>query len=440
LLNKTSQDTAAVKVAVFGLGFVGLPLALSFAMRGCRVIGVDINQELVTELNNGITHHLEAYKNVPIQKILAEQLANGNFRATSDPAAAMAECDNIIVTVGIPVEDGEHYLGHLEGCIRSVAGGLKPNDLVIIRSTLIPGMTRNFIKPLLESGGLVAGEDFYLAYSSERIAEGKAFDEFEQMPALVSGINRESLDRAVALLGIVTKAEIHPASSFEVVETAKVVENISRDVNIAMVNELARFTKALGLDVFEVIRMANTHKRVNLLFPGPGVGGYCIPNALHYLAPKAEELGVPLQLMPVARAINQKTPRYIVGMVNKHLPVPLNEAKIAVLGIAMKDYSNDDRLSPALQIIWLMEQSGIKVAAFDPAVPYKYGFSAETLEEAVEGAHGILVLARQEGIAYDNFDLFRSKMSQQGTPFIVDTRNLYHRPVVEEAGMILEAL
>ncbi|MHB8170622.1 MAG: nucleotide sugar dehydrogenase [Thermincolia bacterium] len=440
MLNVTIQENRRIKVAVFGLGFVGLPLALSFALRGCKVMGVDINNTLVTELNNGVTHHLEFCGQVPIQQILAEQLAKGNFIATTDAAEAMANCDNIIVTVGIPVQDGEHCTSHLEECIKAVAQGLKLHDLVVIRSTLVPGMTRNFIKPLLETGGLQAGEDFHLAYSSERIAEGKAFIEFEQMPALVSGINGASLDRAMGLLGIVTKADIHPASSIEVVETAKVVENISRDVNIAMVNELARFTKAMGLDVFEVIQMANTHKRVNLLFPGPGVGGYCIPNALHYLAPKAEEMGVALELMLVARKINEKTPRFIVGMINKHFTVPLSEAKIAVLGLAMKDFSNDDRLSPALQIIWLMEQSGIKVAAYDPAVPSRYSFTVDTLEEAVDGAHGILVLARQREIVYDDFQLFRDKMSTAGKPFIVDTRNLYLRSQVEGAGMILESL
>lgn len=428
------------KVAVFGLGFVGLPLALSYALRGCQVTGVDVDRQLVEELNNGITHHLERYHDTPIQEVLAEELKNNRFKATTDAGEALEKCDNFIMTVGIPVIDGRHDFGHVESCARTIASGLKPGDLVIVRSTLVPGMTRNFIKPILEESGLTAGKDFYLAYSSERIAEGKAFDEFENMPTLISGINDASRDRAKALMGIVTKAELVEASSFEVVESAKVMENISRDVNIAMVQEFARFTKALGIDIFEVIRVANTHKRVQLLFPGPGVGGYCLPNAIHYLSPKADELGVPLKLLRLARNINENVPAFVAGLVTKNLPVPPGQAKVAVLGIAMKDYSSDDRISPAIDVINAMLKIGIKVAAFDPAVPTRHDFSVSSLDEAVKDAHGIVVLAKQDGIGYTNFKLFKSVMSKAGTPFIVDTKNYYDRDEVEAAGLILESL
>lgn len=435
-----NMKTNGTKVAVFGLGFVGLPLALSYAIRGCHVTGVDIDRRLVDELNNGITHHLERYHDTPIQDVLAEQLKNGRFQATADAGEALKKCDNFIMTVGIPVIDGKHDFSHVESCARTIAAGLKPGDLVIVRSTLVPGMTRNFIKPILEENGLSAEKDFYLAYSSERIAEGKAFDEFENMPTLISGINEASRDRAKALMGIVTKADLVEASCFEVVESAKVMENISRDVNIAMVQEFARFTKALSVDIFEVIRVANTHKRVQLLFPGPGVGGYCLPNAIHYLTPKADELGVPLKLLRLARKINEDVPAFVTGLVTKNLPVPANKAKVAVLGIAMKDYSSDDRISPALDVIELLLKSGIKVAAFDPAVPTRHEFSVSSLEDAVKDAHGILVLAKQDGIGYTNFKLFNSMMSKAGTPFIVDTKNYYDRNEVKAAGFILESL
>lgn len=427
-------------VAVFGLGFVGLPLALSFAMRGCQVIGVDVNKTLVQELNQGITYHRESYHHTPIQKILKSQLKAKRFYATTDAAEAMAKCDNIIVTVGVPVENGQPSLDHIVAAGRAIAAGLKPGDLVLIRSTLIPGTTRNLVLPILETSGLKAGQDFYLAYSSERIAEGRAFEEFENMPAVVSGIDRPSRDKAMELLSIVTKADLVPASSLEVVETAKVMENISRDVNIAMVNEFARFTKAMGLDIFEVVRIANTHQRVKLLSPGPGVGGYCLPNALHYLAPKADELGVPLPLLRTARQINEQVPGFVVSLVVKHLPVPASRARIAVFGIAMKDFSSDERLSPALDVIGLMRRAGMQVAAYDPVVPTRYDFSVDSLEEAIQDAHGIVVLARQEGIDYCDFALFKSLMSREGKPFIVDTRNIYIRSKVEKAGFILETL
>jgi len=431
---------SAVKVAVFGLGFVGLPLALSYALRGCRVIGVDIDQNLINELNNGITHHLEKFHDTPIQEVLAEQLKNGRFSATANGREALAECTYHIMTVGIPVTDKGHDFSHIESCSRTIAAGLKKDDLVLVRSTMVPGMTRNFVLPILEGSGLKAGEDFYLAYSSERIAEGKAFDEFENMPTLISGINAISAEKVRQLMSIITRAELHVASSIEVVETAKVMENISRDVNIAMVNEYARFCEALGIDIFEVIKLANTHKRVKLLTPGPGVGGYCIPNALHYLAPKADELDVPLRLLRTARRINEDVPAFVVSLVTKNLPVPAKDAKVAVLGMAMKDYSSDDRLSPALEVIKLMQLSGITVAAFDPAVPTKYDYKVDSLEEAVKDAHAILVLARQNSIGYTNYKLFSSLMSKAGPPVIVDTKNLYNRIEVEEHGFIFAAI
>lgn len=430
-----------VKVAIFGLGFVGLPLALSYALRGCEVIGVDVDPHLVDQLNKGITHHLEKYHDTPIQEVLKEQLAAKRFYATLDAGHALKECKNFILTIGIPVRaDGSHDFSHVESCARAVASGLKPGDLVIVRSTLIPGMTRSFVMPILEESRLAAGKDFYLAYSSERIAEGKAFDEFENMPTLIAGLDDASLKKAMELMSIVTKAELVAASSFEVVETAKVMENISRDVNIAMVNEFARFTKALGIDIFEVIKVANTHKRVQLLVPGPGVGGYCIPNALHYLTPKADELNVPLNLLRTARRINEEVPAFVGSLVSKNLPVPPSEAKIAVLGIAMKDYSSDDRQSPALDVIRVLLDSGMTVAAFDPAVPTEHSFKVDTLEEAVKDAHGIVVLAKQNGIGYNNYKLFKELMSKAGQLFIVDTKNLYSPEEVAAAGIKLESL
>jgi len=427
-------------VAVFGLGYVGLPLALSFAMRGCKVIGVDTNRELVGSINAGMTDYYEHYRGKSIREILKEQLEAGNFVAVPDASRAMRECKEIIVTVGIPVVNGRLETGFIKSCAREIAGGLKRGDLVLVRSTVTPGFTREVILPILESSGLKAGKDFYLAYSSERIAEGRAFEEFESMPALVGGLDPASTEKACKLLGIITKAEIYRASSFEVVETTKVIENISRDVNIALVNELARLTKAMNVDIFEVIELANTHKRVNLLKPGPGVGGYCIPNALYYLMPKAEEFKAALSLMEEARRVNDKMPAYVAGLVMGLLSVEPGKAKVAALGVAMKDYSSDDRLSPALKVIEILRGKGIEVAAFDPAVPAKYEFMKDSFEEALEGSHGAVILALQKGIDYFNLNKFKEMMSKEGTPFIVDTRNVYGRGRRKESGIIIESI
>ncbi|MEW6192755.1 MAG: nucleotide sugar dehydrogenase [Bacillota bacterium] len=411
------------EIAVFGLGFVGLPLSLCFTLAGCRVIGVDVDAGLVEEINSGITHHQERYRGIPIQDILRQELARGSFTATTDPREALAEVQDIVVTVGLPVVDGEPDAGLLAACLKSIAAGLKPGDLVLVRSTLVPGMMRRLVKPLLEESGLRAGEDFYLGYAPERIAEGRAFEEFVTMPVVVSGIDEESLAEAGALLKVITRAELVPASSFEAAEVAKLVENISRDVNIALVNELTAVTQALGISIFEVVRLANTHKRVKLLQPGPGVGGYCLPNAFYYLLPAARAAGVDLELMPAARRVNDAMPRRVADTVLRLLPVPPAQARVAVLGLAMKDFSSDSRQSPALKVVEHLQAAGVTVLAFDPAVPKLYPFQVDTFEKAVDGAHGAVILAKQEGMPVEDPTVF-ARFLDPANPFVVDTKNV----------------
>lgn len=427
-------------VAVFGLGFVGLPLALSFSMKKIKVVGIDISDELITELNSGITHHLEQYKNRTIQEILKEQLKEGNFEATKDAQYAMGKCNNIIVTVGIPVlNNGEAYMEHLRAVCETISQNLKKDDVIVFRGTLVPGSMRSFVGPLLEKSGLKAGEDFFLGYASERIAEGKAFDEFENMPTLVSGINEDSAKATKELLKMITKAEIIIASSFEVVETAKVLENLSRDINIAMVNEFAKFTKGLDIDIFEVINLANTHKRVNLLNPGPGVGGYCIPNAFHYLNAKAKDMGVNLELSAIARRVNMDTPMRIAEVAMGKLTDKPENSKICVLGMAMKDFSSDDRMSPAIEVIRIILEKGVQVSVYDPAIPTDYDYLCKDIDSALENADGVIILAKQKEIDFNNLDKFK-KLLKDANPFILDTKNVYNREEVEAKGLHYESI
>ncbi len=416
------------RVAVIGLGYIGLPLSLSFAMKGTPVIGVDANPALVKEINEGITHHLESYEGKGIRQILQEELAKGRFRATTDYSEAIPGSLAIIVTVGIPIHSGDPDTSYLRSAMSSIGQYLEAGQVVIIRSTVIPGMTGGILRQILEeTSGLVAGEDFDLAYCSERIAEGRAFEEFESMPAVLAGVNGRSAAAAEAIIAkVTTRAPIHRASDMMVVEASKVIENVQRDVNIAMVQEFARFTEALGIDIHEVIRVANTHQRVNLLTPGPGVGGYCLPNALYYLLPKAAELGVSLDLLRLARQINDQVPRLLVERVNlwaeKRQRAPQN-VKVAVLGIAMKDYSSDDRISPPLETVRLLQQEGYQVKAFDPAVPTQYPFKVTDFREAIAGTDVIMILARQEGIPFEEIAEWRTLAAAE--LFIVDTRNVY---------------
>ncbi len=422
------------EVAVFGLGFVGLPLALCFTLANCRVVGVDVDAGLVQEINNGVTHHHEQYRGFPIQEILRQELARGSFKATTDPEEALSRARDIVVTVGLPVVEGEPDTRPLTDCLRTITTGLKPGDLVLVRSTLVPGMMRRLVKPLLEESGLTAGRDFYLGYAPERIAEGRAFEEFVTMPVIVSGVDEISRNEAASLLQIITRAETLPASSFEVAEAAKLVENISRDVSIALVNELSALTGAMGINTFEVVRLANSHKRVKLLQPGPGVGGYCLPNAFRYLAPVAREAGIDLQLMAAARRVNDTMPRRVADMVIKLLPVPPAAARVAVLGLAMKDFSSDSRESPALKVVAHLQEAGLAVRAFDPLVPDLYPFQVGSLEQALDGAHGMVVLARQQGFETKNIEVL-TRFLDPSAPFVVDTKNVFGSMETVPAGL-----
>lgn len=423
-------------ICVIGLGYVGLPLALSFAMKGYKVYGVDSNQDLISELRRGETHHLESYNGKTIQEILKDQLQSKNFIPMLDYKEAMQACNDIIVTVPIPVYGGKPYYEYLISCAKEIKNNLRKGQLILLRSTVVPGTTRSIFLPILEENGLKCGKDFYLAYASERIAEGRAFEEFENMPTALAGFCEVSTQRAIDLIKIICKAEVIVASSFEVVETAKVIENLQRDINIAMVNEFERFTKAMNLDIFEVIKVANTHKRVNLLYPGPGVGGFCIPNAFYYLNAKAEEIGVELKLSKTARIFNEGMPAYISDLVMNVIEKYGTKKRVAVLGIAMKDYSSDDRLSPAIEIIKILRQRGVEIKAFDPAVKKEYDFKVNSLKEVLEDVEIILILARQHGIEFDKI----FEYVPPSKAIVIDTRDVFTYKDAREKGFILEKI
>ncbi|SHK07898.1 UDP-N-acetyl-D-mannosaminuronic acid dehydrogenase [Hathewaya proteolytica DSM 3090] len=436
---KESVEEQYKNVCVFGQGFVGLPLSLSFALRGCNVTGIDVDHNLVMETNCGNTHHTEKFFGIGIKEILNYCIEEKSYIATTDADEAVKQCNNIIVTVGIPVNDGVHNMAYLESATRTIGRNLKKGDLVIIRSTVIPGTTEEFILPILEKeSSMVAGKDFYLAYASERIAEGVAFDEFANMNTIVGGVNEKSLEKAMKVLSIVCKADVIPATNIKAVETSKVFENVQRDVNIAMCQEFARFTEELGIDIHEVVSLANTHKRVKLLTPGPGVGGYCIPNAYNYIAPKADEMGISMEILQLCREKNANLPRFIVDkteeMLNK-INKTLGGSKVAVLGLAMKDYSNDDRISPPIDICNLLLERGADVKAFDSIVPTEYDYKVSNQVEALHESDALLILTKQHNMILDDVKLFKKHMQESSV--IIDTKGVVNKEEAENLGFLV---
>lgn len=422
-------------LAVFGLAYVGLPLSLSYAMKGVKVYGIDISEGLVNNLKAGITHLYENHKGKPITEILKKCLENEKFIPSTDADEALRMCDKFIITVGIP-SNGEHLnFEPLQSACATVSQGLKKDDTVVIRGTVVPGTTEEKLIPILEKSGLKAGDDFHLVFCPERISEGNAFEEFENIPVIISGINSISIDMGREIIKILSGAEPIAVSSIKTAETAKVVENIHRDLNIAMINQLAEFCRRLGIDVFEFIEAVNTHPRVHLLKPGPGVGGYCIPNALHYLKPKADELNANIKLLSVAREINNNVPLNIA----KEIRMLINasgkdaaKAKVAILGIAMKDNCSDDRQSPVINIIYHLKAMGIDVSAYDSCVAAGYDFKTDSLEDCIRQADLMLIAALQPGMDYNNYRLFKMLMNEN--PIIFDTRNVINKTRAKEFG------
>ena len=438
LTENMPDDSLNKRICIFGHGFIGLPLALSFSLRGCSVIGVDIDKGLVDDINRGTTHHYEMLKDITIQQILKRELYKSRYLATTDAGDAVRTSSNIIVTVGVPVVEGRCLTGYLAQACMTIGKNLKKDDLVIIRSTVIPGTTEEILMPILENeSGMRGGIDFYLAYSPERVAEGRTLDEFVNMPTLVAGVNKESAYRAAELLGIVCKAKIIEAGSIKEAEISKLFENVQRDVNIALAQEFARFTEAMGVDIFEVVKLANTHKRVNILTPGPGVGGYCIPNAFHYLEPKARQLSVDLDIIKLCRSKNADMPGFITSKVEELLGKAgksLSQSKIAILGIAMKDYSNDSRMSPAIDIAEILLKKGGRVDAFDPRVQGLHSFKVHSQDAALAGADAVILLSRQHGINYDDLVYMAGIMNEN--PVYLDTKSVVDRQEAEGLGFI----
>ncbi|MGD8188699.1 nucleotide sugar dehydrogenase [Brevibacillus ginsengisoli] len=429
--------TQPVRVAVIGLGFVGLPLALTYAMKGAQVIGIDALPSLIDEINAAHSHHLESYQGKMLAQILKEQIEAGRFKGTTSYEEAAQVVNNYIVTVGLPVSNGDPILQPLKNCAHTLGSVLKKGDTVMIRSTVVPGTTQEVIQPILEEvSGLKAGEDFYLTYCSERIAEGRAFEEFIHMPLVLGGVNEASAMKGKELLSFISETDI-TISDIRVVETSKVIENIQRDVNIAMVQEFARFAETFGIDTFELIKVANTHKRVNLLTPGPGVGGFCLPNALYYLQPKANELGVSLSLLQTARRINDDVPNVLTDMLEEALKASgksLVGSRVAVLGLAMKDFSNDDRVSPVHDLIKILQGRGVEVVSYDPAVPSIYTHKVDSLEAAVKGADALFLTALQQEFAEVNWNEVAALMNQ--SPVLFDTKNRIPRDVDAQVKVV----
>ncbi|MGD8497242.1 MAG: nucleotide sugar dehydrogenase, partial [Gemmatimonadales bacterium] len=353
-------------VGVIGLGYVGLPLAVAFAEAGLRTLGFDINADVVARINEGDSHILDV-----ASARLAALAGAGTLEATGD-FGRLEEADAIVICVPTPLsKTDDPDMSYIFAATDSVREHLRPGQLVVLESTTYPGTTREMVQPLLEETGLAAGVDFFLAFSPERVDPGNKQWHIENTPKIVGGLTPDCHRLAVALYGEALE-RIVEVSSPEAAELAKILENTFRAVNIGLVNEMAVISDRLGIDVWEVIDAAATKPYGFMrFFPGPGLGGHCIPVDPHFLAWKMKTLHYRTRFIELAAEINAEMPRYVVERVAEALnrvKKPLNGSAVLLLGMSYKPDVDDVRESPAFDIVQLLRQRGAHVEFHDPYV------------------------------------------------------------------------
>jgi UDP-N-acetyl-D-glucosamine dehydrogenase len=365
-LEQKIKDKTVV-VGILGLGYVGLPLAREFALAGVKVMGFDIDEAKVKKLNSGKSI-LKTVSHESVRKMVK----SGMFVATA-AMAQMKKADAILICVPTPLtENREPDMQYVEKSCYTIAEYIRADQLISLESTTYPGTTRELMKPILEANGLKAGKDFYLAYSPEREDPGNKYFTTKTIPKVVGGLTATCKRLAYRLYSLAIDTMV-PVSSLEAAESAKILENVYRCINIAMVNELKMVFDRMGIDVWEVIRAASTKPfGYHPFYPGPGLGGHCIPIDPFYLTWKARQYGMPTRFIELAGEINTDMPHYVMHKVMDALNVKkksLNGSKVLVLGLAYKPDIDDVRESPSLELIELLKAGGAKVDYNDPYLP-----------------------------------------------------------------------
>jgi UDP-N-acetyl-D-glucosamine dehydrogenase len=423
---RAALDAKTATIGVIGLGYVGLPLAITAALRGLTVLGFDIDQSKMARIAAGDSY-IEAVPSADLKSMVD----SGSFAATTD-FSRLGECGVIVVCVPTPLtKHREPDLSYVENTARDIAAQLKPATLVVLESTTFPGTTSEVMTPILETSGLKAGTDFFVAFSPEREDPGNASFRTATIPKIVAGDGPEARDLVQAFYGQVVE-QVVPVSTTATAEAVKITENVFRAVNIALVNELKLIYDAMGIDVWEVIDGAATKPFGFMPFyPGPGLGGHCIPIDPFYLSWKAREHEMTTRFIELAGEINTRMPHHIVTRVRKLLDVErgrgLHGARILLIGLAYKKNVSDVRESPSVRLIELLEAEGAKADFHDPHVP-----AVPRMREhpTLMGrpSVGLDVLADYDAIliATDHDAVDYAALVASGVP-IVDTRNAIER-------------
>lgn len=410
-----------LNVGVVGLGYVGLPLAVEKAKAGFKTIGFDVQKEKVDMVNDG--HN---YIGDVVNEDLAALVNDGMIEATTD-WSRISDCDFVAICVPTPLDIHQQPdTSYMESSARTIAPRIKPGSMVVLESTTYPGTTEELIKPILEEGsGLTCGVDFYLGFSPERVDPGNLIYKTKNTPKVVGAIGDDALECIAAVYEAVLDGGVTRVSSPAVAEMEKILENTYRNINIGLVNELAQLCDKMGIDVWEVIDAAKTKPYgFTAFYPGPGLGGHCIPLDPYYLSWKAREYGFHTTMIEASMTVNDGMPEWCASRAARILNrqgKAANGANVLVLGVAYKQDIDDYRESPALRLIDRLEKRGCDITYFDPWVP-EYRFQGETrhsipelTEEALSDADLVVVACAHTNVDYD--------FVQQYAKAILDTKN-----------------
>lgn len=416
LLNKLKNKTA--KLGVVGLGYVGLPLAVEKAKAGYEVIGFDVQDQKVNMVNNG-----QNYIGDIIDSDLKELVEKGMLKATTD-FSFVKDVDTVCIAVPTPLDlYKQPDLSYVEASTRSVAKYLHTGMLVVLESTTYPGTTEEVCKPILEESGLKCGEDFFLAFSPERVDPGNKDFKTKNTPKVVGGCGKDCTEVAAMLYRSVLQSEVFEVSSPAVAEMEKILENTFRNINIALANEMAQLCCKMGIDVWEVIDAAKTKPYGFMPFyPGPGLGGHCIPLDPFYLEWKAKEYDFHTKLIETSGIINDSMPEYVVENVMKLLNTQkkaLNGANVLLMGVAYKKDIDDMRESPVLKVIDVLIKNGANIVYNDPFIPsFKHnGVEYKSVNWENEIKKSDVVLITTDHSSYD----YEKLVSEAA--LLYDTRN-----------------
>jgi len=423
LTRQITEKTA--HIGVIGLGYVGLPLIVEFTLKSFKGTGFEVDNKKIAEINSGNSYIVD----VPAEE-LKQCVDAGTLKATSD-FSELNKCDVIIICVPTPLrKTKDPDMSYILAAGEEIQKHLRKGQLIILESTTYPGTTDEVLQPMFEEKGFKLDEDFLLAFSPERVDPGNPNFQTHNIPKVVGGVSPDSTDVAALLYGQIVD-NVHPVASARVAEAAKLWENTFRAVNIGMANEMAKLCNALGIDTWEVVRAAATKPFGFMPFyPGPGIGGHCIPLDPHYLSWKARQHGFDSQFISLAEQVNSGMPNYVIKLISTALneqKKAVNGSKILILGVAYKKDIDDMRESPALSIIDLLRSRGAEVVYHDPFVAevtfdhaYTIGdgenlYNSELSDELIKSSDCVVICTEHSGVDYKNVT--------QLAPLIVDTRN-----------------